>query len=80
MVTSDRKLLDRALDLLSGELALARGIAQEKVEHHLASIFQRQHKFGEQQVETKGWLQTLTEKVMAPFARREKQAIADAGR
>jgi CarD family transcriptional regulator len=78
--SGDQKLLDRAMNLVSGELALAWGIAPEKAENHLASILQRQHELGDQQVETKGWLQTLTEKVLGPFAKRETQAMADAGR
>jgi CarD family transcriptional regulator len=77
---SDQKLLDRAMSLLSGELALARGIAPEKAKDRLASILQHRHEFEDQQVETKGWLQTLTEKVVGSFTKRETQATADAGR
>lgn len=73
----DRKLLNRAMDLLSGELALAQEIAPEKAESRLESILQRRHEFRDQQAETKGWLQTLTEKVRGPFAKRERQTTAD---
>ena len=74
----DRKLLDRAMDLLSGELALAQGIDPVGAESRLASIFQRRHEFGDRQVGTKGWLQTVTEKVMGPFTKRETQATVEA--
>jgi len=75
---SDRKLLDRAMGLLSGELALAQGIDPIGAESRLASIFQRQHKFEDQQVANKGWLQMVTEKVMGPFTKRETQATVEA--
>lgn len=75
----DRKLLDRAMDLLSGELALAQGIEQEKAETQLASIVERRHELlKDQQVDTGGWLQTLAEKVIRPFAKGKTQATADA--
>ena len=73
----DQKLLDRAVDLLSGELALAQGIEPEKAKCRLESILQRQHEFGDRRVETKGWLQTLSEKVLRPFAKWGTKATTD---
>jgi len=65
----DRELFNRAVDLLSGELALAQGIDQDKAEIRLASILQHRNELKDRQADTGGWLQTLAEKVMRPFTR-----------
>jgi len=65
----DQKLLDRAMDLLSGELALAQGISVVEAKPRLESIIRRQHKLVEHQDESASWWQTLGQKVIEPFAK-----------
>jgi CarD family transcriptional regulator len=67
--TGDRQLLDRAMDLLAGELALAHGVPQEQAMPRLKSLIQRRDELAEHQSESSGWWQTLGQKVMEPFAR-----------
>jgi len=64
----DRQLLDRAIDLLSGELALAQGIDQEEAMFRLKSVAQRRDELADSP-ENFDWLRTLGQKVMEPFAR-----------
>jgi CarD family transcriptional regulator len=65
----DQKLLDRAMDLLSGELALAQGISVVEAKPRLESIIRRQHKLVEHQDESASWWQTLGKRVIDPFAK-----------
>jgi CarD family transcriptional regulator len=65
----DQKLLDRAMDLLSGELALAHGIPLEEAEPRLDSMVQRRHELADGQGERLSWWQTLEQKVREPFVR-----------
>jgi CarD family transcriptional regulator len=76
----DRRLLKRAMHLLTAELALARGIDPEKAESRLAFIVEHPNEFKDQQVGT-GWLRTLVQlvqRMMRPFTESETQATADA--
>jgi CarD family transcriptional regulator len=66
--TGDRKLLDRAIDLLSGELALAQEVDQAEAISRLKSIAQSGSELADA-VESSNWWQTLGQKVMEPFAR-----------
>jgi len=65
----DQKLLDRAVDLLSGELALAQGISLVEAKPRLESIIQDQDKLVDHQVESASWWQTLGQRVIDPFAK-----------
>lgn len=65
----DQKLLDRAMSLLSGELALAHGISLEEAEPRLNSIVQRRHELVDGQGERSNWWRTLEQKVREPFVR-----------
>lgn len=67
--SADRQLLDRAMDLLSGELALAEGIPLEEAEPGLKSMIERRHELADHQVESSGWWRTLGQKVRDPFVR-----------
>jgi len=66
--TGDRQLLDRAIDLLSGELALAQGIDQEEAMFRLKSVAQRRDELADS-LENFDWLRALGQKVVEPFAR-----------
>ena len=57
--SADRRLLDRAMDLVSGELALAYGLLQEDARSHLKSMVQRRHELAEHQDKHSSWLQML---------------------
>lgn len=70
----DRQLLDRAMGLLSGELALAQGIPLEEARPHLKSMVERRHELADHQVESSGWWQTLEQKVREPFVGSAGQA------
>jgi CarD family transcriptional regulator len=72
----DKRLLERAMHLLVGELAMAQGIDHEKAESRLAFIVEHPHEFQDQQADTLGWLQTLGQKLMKPFTKGETQATA----
>ena len=63
----DQRLLERAMHLLAGELAMAQGIDPEKAEIHLASMIQRRREFRDRQTGPQGWLQALGQKVLQPF-------------
>jgi CarD family transcriptional regulator len=65
--TGDRQLLDRAIDLLSGELALAQGIDQEEAMFRLKSVAQRRGELADS-LENFDWLRALGQKVVEPFA------------
>ena len=67
--SSDRRLLDRAIDLLSGELSLAYGLPQEEAMSHLKPMVQRRHKLADDQGARLKWWQVLGEKVKEPFAK-----------
>ena len=67
--TGDRQLLDRAMDLLAGELALARGIPLAEAMPRLKAVVQHRHELADRQGEGSNWWQTLGERVMEPFAR-----------
>jgi len=67
--SADRQLLDRAMDLLSGELALAQGIPLEEAEPRLKSMIERRHELADHQIENSGWWRTLGQKVREPFVR-----------
>lgn len=73
----DRRLLDRAMHLLAGELALVQGIDPEKAEMHLASVVEHRHELQDQQTGTSGWLRTLKQRVMEPFTKGDTKATAD---
>jgi len=73
---TDRRGLDRAMHLLTGELALAQEVDQKKAEVLLISIVERQHELKDQQAGTSGWLQTLRQRVMEPFTKGDTQATA----
>jgi CarD family transcriptional regulator len=75
---TDRRGLNRAIHLLAAELALAQGIDQEKAEIFLTSIVAHRHELKDQQAGTPGWLQTIRQRVMAPFTKGETQATAGA--
>ena len=57
--SSDRQLLDRAMGLVSGELALAYGLLQEEARSRLKSMVQHRHELAEHQDEHSSWLQML---------------------
>lgn len=57
--SADRQLLDRAMNLVSGELTLAYGLLQEEARSHLKSMVQRRHELAEHQDEHSSWLQML---------------------
>jgi CarD family transcriptional regulator len=59
--TGDRQLLDRAMDLLSGELALAQGIPLTEAGPRLKSMVERRHDVADHQVESAGWWQRVME-------------------
>jgi CarD family transcriptional regulator len=67
--TGDRKLLDRAVDLLSGELALAQGIPLKEAEPRLKSLIQRRHELADHRVENSGWRQPLGQRMAELFTR-----------
>lgn len=67
--SADRQLLDRAIGLLSGELALAQGIPLEEAEPRLKSMVERRHELADHQIESSGWWRTLGQKVREPFVR-----------
>jgi CarD family transcriptional regulator len=70
---TDRRRLNRAMQLLAGEFALVQGIDREKAEIRLASIVEHPHEFKDQQAGTSGWLQTLGQMIMKPFTKSEPQ-------
>jgi CarD family transcriptional regulator len=55
----DRQLLDRAVDLLSGELALAHGVPLEDAGPRLRSMVERRHELAHRQVESSDRWRTL---------------------
>ncbi len=61
--SADRQLLDRALELLSGELALVQGIEQEEAKKRLTAILQEPDQPAEQPVESLKWWQALGQKI-----------------
>jgi RNA polymerase-interacting CarD/CdnL/TRCF family regulator len=65
--SSDQQLLERTLDLLSGEIALVQDIAQAEAKARLVSIVQHRDEPDEQQVESSSWWQTLGKKVAKSF-------------
>jgi len=65
----DQKLLDRAMDLLSGELALAQGISQAEAMPRLRSMIQHRHELADHPTENTKWWRTLGQKVTGPFAK-----------
>jgi CarD family transcriptional regulator len=67
--TGDRKLLDRAVDLLSGELALAQGIDQEEAVSRLTSMVEHRSELVDQQAEDSSWWRKLEQRVREPFAK-----------
>ena len=67
--SGDRQLLDRAMGLLSGELALAQGVPLEEAEPRLQSMVERRHELADHQGESSSWWQTLGQKVREPFVR-----------
>jgi CarD family transcriptional regulator len=73
---NDRRGLNRAMHLLTAELALAQGIEHKKAEILLMSIVENRHDLQEQQASTSGWLQTLTQRVTELFTRGETQTTA----
>ena len=70
----DRRLLERTMHLLAGELALVQGIDPEKAEIHLTSIVEHRHDLKDQQAGTSGWLQTLRQRLMKPFTKGDTKA------
>jgi len=73
----DKRLLERAMHLLVGELAMAQGIDHEKAESRLAFIVEHPHEFQDQQAGT-GWLRTLVQRITRPFTESETQGQVDA--
>ena len=73
----DRRLLERTMHLLAGELALAQGIDPEKAESRLAFIVEHPHEFKDQQDDSLGWLQTLRQRLITRFTKGQTQATAD---
>jgi CarD family transcriptional regulator len=67
--SGDQKYLDRAVDLLAGELALAQGIPQQEAMPRLKSMVERRHQLADRPAENSGWWQTLGQRVMEPFTR-----------
>lgn len=67
--TGDRQLLDRAIELLAGELALAQGIPQEEAVPRLRSMVEGRHESTDQQAEGIGWWRTLGHSVVEPFTK-----------
>jgi len=67
--TGDRQLLDRAVDLLSGELALTQGVPLEEAGPRLKSVVERRHELADHQAESSGWWETLGQRVMERFTR-----------
>ena len=65
----DQQLLDRAVDLLSGELALAQGIPLEEAGPRLKSMVEHRHELADRRAESSGWWQTLVRKAREPFTR-----------
>ena len=75
---TDRRGLDRAIHLLTTELALVQEIDPEKAERHLASLVQHRHEFKDRQTDTQGWWQTLKQRVLGPFTDGKTRTTADA--
>ena len=67
--SADQRLLDRAVDLVSGELALAQGIPQQEAMPRLKSMVEHRHQLVDRPVESPGWWQTLGQRVIEPFTR-----------
>jgi CarD family transcriptional regulator len=67
--SGDQKYLDRAVDLVSGELALAQGIPQQEAMPRLKSMVERRHQLADRPIESPAWWQTLGQRVMEPFGR-----------
>jgi len=65
----DRKLLDRSVDLLSGELALTQGVPLEEAESRLKSLIQFRHELADGQVESADWWQSLRHRIAEPFTK-----------
>ena len=65
----DQKLLDRAMDLLSGELALAQGIPQQEAMPRLKSMVEGRRQLVDRPIESSSWWQTLGQRVIEPFTR-----------
>lgn len=65
----DQQLLDRAMDLLSGEIALAQGVEQGETKTHLESVIQHQRKLADQRSESSNWRQMVGRKVMESFTK-----------
>jgi CarD family transcriptional regulator len=65
--SADQQLLERAMDLLSGEVALIQGIAQEEAKSRLVSIVQRRDESDDHQAENTSWWQVLGQKMVESF-------------
>jgi len=65
----DRQLLDRAEDLLSGELALAQGIPPQEALLRLKSMLQRRCELADSQAMISSWWRTLGQKVREPLGK-----------
>jgi len=76
--SGDRRLLDRAIDLLSGELALAQEIGQEQAKTHLKSIVQRRGEITDRRVKSSNWWQTLGPRVMESLTKSRMDRAGDA--
>jgi CarD family transcriptional regulator len=79
--TGDRKLLDRATELLAGELALAHGISLEEAVVHLQSMVRRREELVEQEVSSPDadWWQAFSRRIAQSFVKSSSQAEAGVG-
>jgi RNA polymerase-interacting CarD/CdnL/TRCF family regulator len=65
----DQKLFDRAMDLLSGELALIHGIPQEEAMPQLQSMVDRREALADSQAESGSWWWALGQRVMESYTK-----------
>jgi len=72
--SADRQLLDRALYLLAGELALSQGIDHEEAKNHLLSAARQEYDSQDPQVPPSEWQQTLGQRVKRSFTKSSTQA------
>lgn len=77
--TGDKRMLDRATELLAGEFALAYGISLEDAVIHLQSMVRRREELAERQVAGSDWWQTFSRRLTQSFVPSSSQAGVSAG-
>jgi len=71
--SADRQLLDRALYLLAGELALSQGIEHKEAKNRLLSAARQEYEFQDPKTPPSGWQQTLGQRVKRSFTKSSTQ-------